>query len=64
MPYNTVADLPEAQVRKYSPNQRKAFLDVWNSAHDRGLSEADCFREAHHAAKGARKKIRVKGRPA
>jgi len=59
MPYKTVSDLPEAQVKKYTAHQKKAFLEAFNSAYDQyGHDEEKAFAVAHHAAQQASKKAK------
>jgi cation transport regulator len=54
MPYRTVEDLPKAQTDQYSPHQKKAFLEAFNSAYEEyGHDEGRAFAVAHHAAKQA-----------
>ena len=54
MPYQTVADLPTAQVDQYSEHQKKAFLEAFNNAYEQyGHDEHRAFAVAHHAAKQA-----------
>ena len=61
MPYASMRFLPSAQVKKYSRNQKRAFMSAFNSAHGSGKSEESCFAIAHSAAQGAGKK-KVKAR--
>lgn len=57
MPYKSIGDLPEAQVRKYTAHQKKAFLEAFNSAYkEYGYDESKAFAVAHHAAQQASKK--------
>lgn len=61
MPYKSVADLPEAQVKGLSPHQRRAFLKAFNSAvYEQGMDEASAFKVAHAAAKRAGSKVGFK----
>jgi cation transport regulator len=54
MPYQSVADLPAAQVKGYSPKQKRAFLEAFNSAvYEQKLPEDRAFAIAHTAAKRA-----------
>lgn len=32
MPYESIGDLPKAQVQKYTAHQKKAFLKAFNNA--------------------------------
>ncbi|MCC6076631.1 hypothetical protein ACFPTX_02750 [Pseudomonas sp. GCM10022188] len=59
MPYKTISDLPEAQVKKYTSHQKKAFLEAFNSAYDQyDHDESKAFAVAHHAAQQASKKAK------
>jgi cation transport regulator len=54
MPYQSVGDLPKAQVDQYDPHQKKAFLEAFNRAYEEyGHDEHRAFAVAHHAAKQA-----------
>ncbi|MFC4424839.1 ChaB family protein [Deinococcus navajonensis] len=54
MPYDTVSDLPQAQVDQYSPHQQEAFLKAFNHAlEEYGGDEHRAFATAHAAAKKA-----------
>jgi len=54
MPYQSVADLPKAQVDQYDAHQKKAFLEAFNNAFEEyGHDESRAFAVAHHAAKQA-----------
>ena len=54
MPYDSVEDLPEAQVDQYSLHQKRAFLAAFNNAYEEyGHDESRAFAVAHHAAKQA-----------
>ena len=53
MPYRSVADLPAAQVRRYTATQKRAFLHAFNSSLQRGLPENHAFAIAHAAAQRA-----------
>lgn len=53
MPYESTKDLPEAQTKKYSGNQKRAFMHAFNSQLERGLPESRAFATAHTAAKRA-----------
>lgn len=53
MPYQTVSQLPKAQVKGYSGHQRKAFLDAFNNALKEYGSEHVAFAVAHSAAQKA-----------
>jgi cation transport regulator len=54
MPYQNIADLPEAQTDQYNAHQKKAFLKAFNNAYKeyRG-DEHRAFAVAHAAAKRA-----------
>ena len=57
MPYNSIADLPPAQVDQYDEHQKRAFLEAFNSAYEQyGHDEHRAFAVAHHAAKQAGEK--------
>ena len=59
MPYKTIGDLPEAQVKKYTSHQKKSFLEAFNNAYEEyGHDESRAFAVAHHAAQQAGKKAR------
>jgi cation transport regulator len=54
MPYETVLDLPEAQVDQYSEHQKHAFLKAFNNALDEyDGDESRAFATAHAAAQNA-----------
>lgn len=54
MPYETVSDLPEAQVDQYSEHQKHAFLKAFNNALDEyDGDESRAFATAHAAAQNA-----------
>jgi cation transport regulator len=54
MPYQTVEDLPKAQVDQYSEHQKQAFLKAFNNAYEEyHHDEHRAFAVAHHAAKQA-----------
>ena len=53
MPYNSISDLPEAQVDQYSTHQKHAFLEAFNSALDEYKDESRAFAVAHSAAQRA-----------
>jgi len=56
VPYKSISDLPREQVRKYTPHQKKAFLEAFNNAYkEYAGDESKAFAVAHHAAKQARK---------
>lgn len=56
MPYKTISDLPRAQIQKYTPHQKKAFLEAFNNAYkEYGQDEGKAFAVAHHAAQQASK---------
>lgn len=55
MPYESTQDLPAAQTKKYSGNQKRAFMHAFNSQLERTGSEKVAFATAHTAAKGARR---------
>ena len=56
MPYDKISDLPESQVDQYTPHQKKAFLEAFNSAYEQyDHDESRAFAVAHHAAKQASK---------
>jgi Putative cation transport regulator len=56
MPYQSVADLPKAQVDQYDAHQKDAFLKAFNNAFEEyGHDESRAFAVAHHAAKQAGK---------
>jgi cation transport regulator len=50
MPYDSIADLPEAQTDQYSRHQKHAFLKAFNSALDEYKDESRAFAVAHSAA--------------
>lgn len=66
MPYRSVRELPQAQIKRYSPKARRVFLRVLNKALYSGRDESSAFRLAHGAARRvdragkARKKLRRK----
>jgi cation transport regulator len=52
MPYDSISELPEAQVDQYSHHQKEAFLEAFNNAFDEyGGDESRAFAVAHAAAK-------------
>ena len=53
MPYDTISDLPKAQVDQYSTHQKHAFLEAFNSALDEYKDESRAFAVAHSAAQRA-----------
>lgn len=54
MPYDSIDDLPEAQVDQYSKHGKEAFLKAFNSALDTyDGDESTAFAVAHSAAKEA-----------
>jgi cation transport regulator len=53
MPYDTISDLPEAQVDQYSTHQKHAFLKAFNSALEQYGDEGRAFAVAHSAAQDA-----------
>jgi cation transport regulator len=54
MPYNTIADLPQAQTDQYNAHQKHAFLEAFNNAYkEYGGDEHRAFAVAHAAAKRA-----------
>jgi cation transport regulator len=54
MPYDSVDDLPEAQVDQYSEHQKRAFLAAFNNAYEEYEGdESRAFAVAHTAAKNA-----------
>jgi cation transport regulator len=54
MPYNSVADLPQAQTDQYTPHQKETFLKAFNNAFkEYGGDEHRAFAVAHAAAKKA-----------
>ena len=56
MPYDTVSDLPEAQVDQYSEHQKHAFLKAFNNAFEEyDGDESRAFATAHAAAQDAPK---------
>ncbi len=56
MPYKSISDLPEAQVKKYTAHQKKAFLKAFNNAYkEYDSDESKAFAVAHHAAQQASK---------
>jgi len=56
VPYKSISNLPREQVRKYTPHQKKAFLEAFNNAYkEYAGDESKAFAVAHHAAKQARK---------
>jgi len=56
MPYQSVADLPKAQVDQYDAHQKEAFRKAFNNAFEEyGHDESRAFAVAHHAAKQAGK---------
>ncbi len=58
-PYQTLADLPAAQVDQYDHHERRAFLEAFNSAWEQyGRDEHRAFAVAHAAAKRAGRKER------
>jgi cation transport regulator len=62
MPYQTVRDLPKAQVAHYSAHQKKAFLEAFNHAFEEyGGDEGRAFAVAHHAAQQAGEKEEQSG---
>jgi len=57
MPYRKISDLPASQVDQYTPHQKKAFLEAYNSAFEQyGGDETKAFAVAHHAAQQAGEK--------
>jgi len=57
MPYNSVKDLPQAQVDQYDQHQKQAFLKAFNNAlEEYGGDEHRAFAVAHSAAKKAGEK--------
>lgn len=57
MPYDRIADLPQAQVDQYTAHQKEAFLKAFNSAlEEYGGDEHRAFAVAHSAAKKAGEK--------
>jgi cation transport regulator len=55
MPYDSISDLPEAQVDQYTQHQKKAFLEAFNSAYEQyDRDESRAFAVAHTAAKQAK----------
>jgi cation transport regulator len=57
MPYDSISDLPEAQVDQYSEHGKKAFLEAFNSALETyDGDEGRAFAVAHTAAKRADEK--------
>ena len=58
-PYQTLADLPAAQVDQYDHHERRAFLEAFNHAWEQyGHDEHRAFAVAHAAAKRAGAKER------
>jgi cation transport regulator ChaB len=53
MPYNSIADLPKAQVDQYSTHQKHAFLEAFNNALEEYKDEGRAFAVAHAAAQRA-----------
>lgn len=54
MPYDSISDLPEAQVDQYSEHGKRAFLEAFNSALETyDGDESTAFAVAHSAAKKA-----------
>ena len=53
MPYDKISDLPDEQVDQYDHEQKKAFLEAFNSAHEEYDDESKAFATAHKAAKEA-----------
>jgi cation transport regulator len=54
MAYESVSDLPEAQVDQYSEHGKRAFLEAFNSALETyDGDESRAFAVAHTAAKRA-----------
>jgi cation transport regulator len=53
MPYENISDLPENQVDQYDHEQKKAFLEAFNKAHEEYDDESKAFATAHKAAKQA-----------
>ena len=53
MPYKSVDELPEEQVRDYSPHQREVFMRAFNDAYRRSRDESSAFAVAHAAAQRA-----------
>ena len=53
MPYDTISDLPKAQVDQYSTHQKHAFLKAFNNALDEYKDEGRAFAVAHAAAQRA-----------
>lgn len=45
MPYDSVADLPDA-VRKLPPNKQRQWMSVWNSVYGRDKDEKKAFKIA------------------
>jgi cation transport regulator len=57
MPYNSIADLPGAQVDQYSTHQKHAFLEAFNNAYEEYHGdESRAFATAHAAAQRAPKR--------
>lgn len=55
MPYDSISDLPAAQVDPYTHHQKKAFLEAFNSAYEQyDHDESRAFAVAHTAAKQAK----------
>lgn len=50
MPYDSIADLPDAVKSRYSPRCQQVFVRAFNNAAENGASEADAFKVAHTAA--------------
>jgi cation transport regulator len=50
MPYETISDLPRAQVDQYSTHQKHAFMEAFNSALEQYKDESRAFAVAHSAA--------------
>jgi cation transport regulator len=62
VPYQTISDLPQAQVDQYDSHQKEAFLKAFNSAYEEyGHDESRAFAVAHHAAKQAGGKASTHG---
>ncbi len=58
-PYQTLAELPEAQVARYDHHEKRAFLEAFNHAYEEyGHDEHRAFAVAHAAAQRAGAKAR------
>ena len=53
MPYDSISDLPKAQVDQYSTHQKHAFLEAFNNALEEYKDEGRAFAVAHAAAQRA-----------